>query len=221
MNKDMLQDVAVVVIDVQNDYCAREGKIATQRNARLTQIQDMVPTLNFFLDSIRERTVPLFFVRMDKSKERAAKNLGVKLDSVTFPFSEELCVPGTFGFEYYNIEPQEGDFQFVKNTYDAFSNKDLPSTLQKMGIKTVIITGVYSTICIDASVKGAFSRGFNVVICKDLIADQDGKENDIATCLQQWSDLYGYVVSSELVLTIVDEAATNYINQQLLTKEDT
>ncbi len=194
---------AVIVIDIQNDYCSDEGLIKLNRAEDLTPIQEMVPRLKYFLSFCRQSNLPLIFFRMDKNISKVKTNLKNKLLNLDFPYNQSLCVNGTKGFEYYKLKPKESDFEFIKYSYDIFTNEKFKKFVKENNIDNLVITGVNSQVCVDASVKGAFSNGYSVIILKDLIATtKKGKKSEKA-CLKLWKSFYGEVMTSKKFKKII------------------
>ena len=60
------------------------------------------------------------------------------------------------------VTPLEGEKIFIKTINSCFGNKELTEYLN--GEDTLMIVGLQTNFCIDASVKSAFERGFTVII---------------------------------------------------------
>ena len=72
---------------------------------------------------------------------------------------------GDVGFEVNReFYPKEGEKQYVKTVSSAFCGTGLKEYLEKKGEDTVVIVGLLTNFCIDASVKSAFEMGLKVII---------------------------------------------------------
>ena len=60
--------------------------------------------------------------------------------------------------------PLKGEKVFTKTVCSSFSNKELAAYLEQQEDKRLIIVGLQTDFCIDATVKSAFERGFKVLI---------------------------------------------------------
>ena len=58
----------------------------------------------------------------------------------------------------------------TKRRYSAFFNTDLDLTLQDLGVKTVVVMGVVTNICVRSTVHDAFFHGYQVVVPEDCVA---------------------------------------------------
>ena len=72
---------------------------------------------------------------------------------------------GKDGFEIYEgFQPADDEIIFDKNVNSAFKDTGLLEYLQEKGEKEIIITGLQTDYCIDATVKCGFEHGFHVII---------------------------------------------------------
>ena len=62
---------------------------------------------------------------------------------------------------------------FIKNTMDAFINKDFENYLIDNEINQLYITGLDASACVDRTVKAALNRGYKVNIVRDAIATKN------------------------------------------------
>jgi nicotinamidase-related amidase len=72
---------------------------------------------------------------------------------------------GDEGFEIIDeLHPEPGEKVFVKTINSCFGNKELKKYLKQQEDKRLMIVGLQTNYCIDATVKSAFERGFEVII---------------------------------------------------------
>lgn len=65
------------------------------------------------------------------------------------------------------VAPAEGETLLVKTEASAFGDGRLAPQLQARGVEWLIVAGVWTEACVDASVKDALKAGFRVVVVKD------------------------------------------------------
>ncbi len=65
------------------------------------------------------------------------------------------------------IAPIAGDVVIEKSHPDAFQDTDLQQELDSRGIERLVITGLQTEYCIDATCRRAYSLGYNVILVKD------------------------------------------------------
>ncbi len=72
---------------------------------------------------------------------------------------------GDAGFEIHReLYPNEGEKRYVKTVSSVFCGTGLKEYLENKGEDTVVIVGLLTNFCIDASVKSAFEMGLKVII---------------------------------------------------------
>ncbi|MBP3414632.1 MAG: cysteine hydrolase [Clostridia bacterium] len=77
----------------------------------------------------------------------------------------QALTKGADGYEIYDeFKPADGEKIFDKTVNSPFKDSGLLSYLKDKGETTVIITGLQTDYCIDASVKCAFEHGFDVIV---------------------------------------------------------
>ena len=62
------------------------------------------------------------------------------------------------------IRPKQGEKVYVKTINSCFGNKDFKQYMKSREDKRLMIVGLQTNYCIDATVKSAFERGYEVII---------------------------------------------------------
>ncbi len=105
----------------------------------------------------------------------AARPAGVPV--IFFQHDGELIenlVPFTSGWNLHaDLERKPEDLVIRKDTCDAFFETSLESELYDRGIKNLVLTGNATEFCIDATLRGACSRGLKVVVVSDAHTTHD------------------------------------------------
>jgi nicotinamidase-related amidase len=142
-----MADTALLVIDIQNDYFpggAMELEGADAAGARASEA----------IRSFREKNLPVVHVR----------HLSVRPGSTFF-------LPGTKGAEVHSlVTPKAGETVVEKNFPNSFRNTNLQQVLEKQGIKNLIVAGMMTHMCVDASVRHAADLGYKITLLGDACA---------------------------------------------------
>lgn len=81
---------------------------------------------------------------------------------------------GDEGFEIADeVAPHEDEKVFVKTVCSSFSNKDFAAYLEEAKDEDLMIVGLQTNFCVDATVKSAFERGYYVVIPEETNSTVD------------------------------------------------
>lgn len=182
---------ALLVIDMQIDFCAEDGFVASI-GLDSAPCRDIVPALAALIDTARQKGVPVLWVlaNYDNSLvpatfQRRKLEAGIERD---------CCVPGTEGYEPFGVYPAEGEPSFDKHSYSAFTNSKFESYLRAQNIETLVFTGVQTNVCVEATIREAYNRGFHVVVAEDCVASHTPQLHDAT--LQNVRALMGCVAPS-------------------------
>ena len=97
---------------------------------------------------------------------------------------------------------EDGDMKWVH--YNIFSNDRLKNELAKLGIKTLVVTGVSTQICVETAIRNGFDLGYKIVVPEDLVATTSDNPDTQLRTLNLVRKTYGVVSSLEEVSTILD-----------------
>ena len=83
----------------------------------------------------------------------------------------------------------------TKHRYGAFESTDLDLVLRSQGIRTVIMTGVATNVCVETTARQAFLRDYYVVFTNDCTATYDQAMHEAT--LRNIDAFFGQVVGAE------------------------
>ena len=128
--------IAVLIVDVQKALV----------EAHPYREEEFLQELENLADSARKAGTEIIYVRHDGGA-------GDKLES------------GTEGWKIHEaVEPKTGERIFDKSFNSAFLETDLEEYLKEKQITDLILMGMQTEYCIDATCKAAFELGYGVVI---------------------------------------------------------
>lgn len=163
---------ALVIIDMQNDFCASDGLIAKE-GLDVSEAQKTAARLPALISAARQAGVLVVFVRnqyttdrnfylSDSWLEQAARKRGGGYTTIP------VCEPGSWQGDFYgDVRPQPGDPVVTKHRYSAFHNTDLDTILRANGIRTIVLTGVVTNVCVETTAREGFVRDYYVVLVED------------------------------------------------------
>jgi nicotinamidase-related amidase len=113
----------------------------------------------------------------------------------------EVPAYGTNDFEYQIMEklkPRHEELVIQKSTRSAFACTSLDHELRMLGIKTVVIVGAFTDVCVSSTARSAWDYGYNVVLIDD--ATSALTEEDQMYTLRNWKAYFGPVMdTNELI----------------------
>jgi ureidoacrylate peracid hydrolase len=193
---------AILVIDLQNAYCSKNGSMA-KLGHDVSINEEIVSRVSKFLDRARNLTALVIFTKMIEDSEYMADN--AKLKAIVAKDKVAISSPGTYDFEYAGIKPNDTDKEITKKSYDAFSNPDLEKILSEKGIKNLIITGVNGDVCVDTTIRSAYTKGYNVIVPEDLVGTIREKVYRQESAIELWKQFFAYVLDSETIINTLQK----------------
>jgi len=80
-------------------------------------------------------------------------------------------IPGTAGAEIHAaVKPQAGEKVIEKNFPNSFRGTELERVLKDAGVKELVVAGMMTHMCVDASVRQAADLGYKVTLLGDACA---------------------------------------------------
>ena len=141
---------ALLIIDIQNDYFVNGamelvGSLEASENAKLV------------LTKFRNEKLPIVHIQ----------HLSVAPDSVFF-------LPETKGQEIHeNVKPLDGEKLITKYYPNSFRETELLEHLKSQNITELIIVGMMTHMCVDATVRAAKDLDFECTVIGDASASRD------------------------------------------------
>ncbi len=86
-----------------------------------------------------------------------------------------------------------------KHRYSAFVDTDLDLVLRSLGVKTLIMTGVATNVCVESTARDGCFHDYYVVFLSDCTATNDGPAAQEAT-LENMRRHFGVVASADEVV---------------------
>jgi Amidases related to nicotinamidase len=183
-------ETGLLVIDLQNAFldanCAPGyGIVGAAQRIR--------PNLDRILETARKHHIPVIWTKSDHS----APYGGIILEKFPAIRNDKVLWAGEPSAEFHPDMPQPAseDYIVVKHKYDAFFETDLDAILRNLGISTLLIAGVGTSVCVDSTARSAFSRDYRVALLSDCTASLDEAAHTMT--LRQFRIFFGRVVNSD------------------------
>lgn len=174
---------ALIVVDMQNDFCRPEGKLFVSDAPRT------IPAIQRLLGLARAHGMPVFFTQ---DWHHAG--------DPEFAIWGEHGVEETWGARIVEeLAPRPGEHVIRKLRYDAFYGTSLDHELRLSGADTLIITGTVANICVHYTAASAALRWYKVIIPTDAVSALS--PFDMESALRQVSFLFRGILTSSSGIT--------------------
>ena len=192
-DKVAISHTAILVIDMQNSYFAQGSTVGDA-----TAKRSLIPRLQQFINRARAKRVNIVFVRMVKTDDDISLQMRARPNRRS---AKNNMSAGSWGAKFLpEIQPQPRDIVIEKTKYNAFLNTPLDARLRNRGIATLIVSGVYTNVCVGTTAQEGCMRDYHIVVPKDLVVGTEESLNE--SYLLNISRYFGTVTSSDELLRI-------------------
>ena len=201
-----LAKVAMVVIDMQNDFCHPEGWLA-YIGVDITPARTPINPLNNLLPKLRAAEVPIIWLnwgnRPDLLNISAATRhvynptgdgvgLGDPLPSKGAP----VLMAGSWAAAVVDeLEQKPEDIRVDKYRMSGFWDTPLDSILRNLGKTTLLFSGVNADQCVMVTLQDANFLGYDCILVKDCTATTS-PEYCLQATLYNINQCFGFVTDS-------------------------
>ncbi|SEP64036.1 nicotinamidase/pyrazinamidase [Loktanella sp. DSM 29012] len=187
---------ALIVIDVQNDFCPG-GALAVSGG------DDVVTGINALMDDFSTVILTQDWHPAGHSSFASSHPGQAPMDLITMPYGPQVlwpdhCVQGTAGAAFHPDLRTDGDLIIRKgynpaiDSYSAFFENDqttptgLEGYLKSRGITRLTMVGLALDFCVNYSAVDAARLGFDVTVREDLTRaiDMNGSRDAALTAMQ-------------------------------------
>jgi ureidoacrylate peracid hydrolase len=162
---------ALLVVDVQNDFCHPDGVMAAV-GADVRAAMAMVPRLRTLIEEARRVLVPVVWIRTTHD-DLTNSPVWLARRSPTLRTSQpprSNCWTGTWGAEFFEVEPEPGEPVVTKHRYSAFAGTSLGWVLRTLERPSLLITGVSTDTCVESTVRDGLFHEYHVNLVEDCCA---------------------------------------------------
>ena len=189
----MLVDPALVLVDMQNDY-AKPG-YALDKQSDVTHTQPALEATGAFLERYRASGRTPLLVRTHHDDLTNSSEWSKMYDARPYA---DLCRPNTEGAKFVpELDVHDSDIVLDKHRYSAFHNTRLETYLSANEVSELLIGGVATEICVESTVRDAFSHDYKVTVLSDCTAPSRPQNRECA--LKRIDDYFGDVQPSSAI----------------------
>lgn len=177
-----MNNIVLLVVDVQNALI----------KAHPYNEQRVIENIKKLIAIARDSKKEVLYVRHDDGK-------GTEFEQ------------GTDGWQIYNeVVPNDGELIFEKQYNSAFHKTELRKYLQDKGIDTIILMGLQTEYCMDATLKSAFDYDYKIIIPEETNSTFDneylsGKKLYEFYNYKIWNKRFASVMPVEDVIEILEK----------------
>ena len=162
-------ETAIVFIEFQNDFCKPGGKLFDAVKDELAR-QDTIANATELAQYARAKGCTVIHCPFVYDKDWAQQHAVCGI--IAGAAEAGAFQPGEWGAEFTEeLQPQPGETVLSgKHALSGFSNTELDEVLRDKGIKNVVVAGFLSNVCVEATARSAYDRGYTVRVARDATA---------------------------------------------------
>lgn len=150
---------AILSIDMLNDFVGEKAPL------RCPGGETIIPDLQKLFSWVREREDD--DIHLVHIQEAHRKN------DADFRVRPVHAVAGTWGSDFIKeLYPQGDEYRIPKRRHSSFAHTDLDLYLREENIDTVVLTGVWTNVCVRSTATDALSKAYKVITLSDGTASK-------------------------------------------------
>ncbi len=215
-----LARTAVIVVDMQNDF-GSEGGMFALAGIDISGIKGVVAPTARVVGAARRAGMPVVYLKMGFHADLSnaggpespnfVRHQHMRVgDATTAPDGSpsRILIRDTWNTEIVpELAPEPGDLVVWKHRYSGFFETELDGVLRGHSVRTLIVTGCTTSICVESTVRDAFFRDYQCLLLEDCMAEPVGaglaRSNHEASLLSV-QVLFGWIAQSADFVTALE-----------------
>jgi len=158
----------IVVIDMLNDFIGEKAPL------RCPGGEEIVPNLQKLFKWVRERNERgLDDIQLIHIQEAHRKN------DADFRVRPVHAVKGTWGSDFIQeLYPEGEEYTIPKRRHSAFAHTDLDLYLREENLDTVVVTGVWTNVCVRSTASDALYNAYKVITLSDGVHSKNDEMHE-------------------------------------------
>ncbi len=165
------EETALLVIDIQNTYLEVPDDV------------DEAQRWSGFFERMNTRVIPNTMKLLDWARDNAVEPIFARIACLTEDGRDRSLSQKKPGFNYLllpkdredsqlvpELQPQGDEITVLKTTDSALTGTNLRLILHNIGIRNVIVAGIFTDQCVSSTVRSLADESFNVIVVEDCCA---------------------------------------------------
>ncbi len=202
---------ALVIIDMQRDFLL-PGGFGESLGNDVSLLTKVIEPLGSVLEAARALGMTVIHTREghrpDMTDCAPAKLARGKSDT---PIGSEgpngrILIRGEFGHDIVDeLAPADGEAVLDKPGKGAFYATDLELMLRNAAIKSLVVTGVTTEVCVHTTVREANDRGFECLVPSDCVGSYFPEFHEVGLkMIAAQGGIFGWVTTSQDLLAALE-----------------
>ena len=207
-----LERTAVLLVDMQNAF-ASPGGMLDLAGVDVAPAGEAVANALVLTDAARAARIPVIYLVMGYAPDQSnaggedspnpRKELALCLMRERPELRGKLLTYGTWDFQIVEaLTPHPRDLVITKPRYSGFVGTPLDAELRSRGIRTLLMAGIASNVCVESTLRDAYFHEYWPVLIEDATMPAGSPEIQRAT-VHNVTTFFGWVTTAnEVAVTL-------------------
>ena len=206
-----LDRAGMIVVDMQNSFLEKGAYFDLISND-ISLLRKCIGPIGQLADAMRAKKLKVIYLVTSHHPGDAGtgpdsvfwhKEASLTLYREHPEYSEKLLLPGTWGTGIVNeLAPQQNDIIVEKPRYSGFFDTNLDTILKRHNIKYLVVTGIVTNCCVEATIRDAYYRGYFPILISEAAA-HTGPAYMHEAAIFNIATYYGWVATIENILAVL------------------
>jgi nicotinamidase-related amidase len=201
-----LARTAIIVIDMQNDFCHPDGWLA-HVGVDVGPARAPIAPLQRLLPALRSRDVPVIWLNWGNRSDRLnlspallhvykPSGAGIGLGDPLPDCGARVLERGSWSAAIVDeLAADPSDIQVTKYRMSGFPDTELDSILRNLGVTTLMFAGVNADQCVLCTLQDANFRGYDCLLLEDCTATTS-PDYCMAATIYNIRQCFGFIIRS-------------------------
>lgn len=204
---------AVVVVDMQNDYCHPKG-VTAKSGKDTSLLNQIIPRQAKLLDAARKAGVKVVYLKNTVAPDLSTYGGGWLYSNVRKRPAGPAGLPirrtidATFGHDIVQeLTPKPEEYVVKKNRPTGFMHTNLDLLLRAHGVNSIVVTGCVTEGCVLATAQVGTFLDYYVTVVRDCVGSPNRPLHDAALAIMAAS--YDMPTAEELAVLWAEMRASS------------
>jgi len=196
---------AVIVVDMQHDYCSLGFYIA-RAGYDTQRLSEPIARIQRVLAAARGAGMPVIYTQHGHGPHSQPAGAADQGQGVTVSDYPQTAARGELGWEIVpTLRPQAGDLVIEKSTINAFVSGELDRWLRSQGIQHLALCGNTIDVCVHSTLRAAIDLDYECLLLEDCCgAVNDGLHRWAVESVKVENGVFGTVAKAQAFVEALD-----------------
>lgn len=172
-----VEETALIIVDMQNAYCSKGGYLDLV-GFDVSGAAPVIAEAALIVAACRDAGIPVIYLQNGFAPDQREvggpgapvwhKSNALKFMRANEAYAGKLITHGTWDHAIVSeLTPEADDILVPKSRYSGFAGTALEQILQARRIRTLLVCGVATNVCVESTIRDAYHREFFPVMLTD------------------------------------------------------